>query len=288
MTFNIKLNSNGRYVSIGTDNFEEGIKFVKANKLDQVQLKGAYGNEKHNIDFALFETVSNQLKVLSINDFNSKISIVQNVNELYKLTSLEKLFLNQKIDFEIDLSLFDSLNQVGLLYTKKIRNISKSSNIETLVISNGYPNEDLTLLEGMTSLKTLHIYKSSKLENLNGLEELNNLKELKLAYNTKLSNIEEINGSHIEKLHIEKCKNFTDFSVLGSNNQLKEIFITELDSLQFIGEMKNLEKIHFWVCKDGDLNPLMKAPSLKTAFITSNKKHYTHTQAQIDNYLNSK
>lgn len=288
MELKIRENSNGRYVFIETDNFEEGIKFVKENKLEQIQLVGADGTDVHNIDFSLFESISKHLKTLSISDFNSKISVIQNADSLYTLTGLEKLFLNQKIDFEIDLSRFESLVQVGLIFSKKVQNLNKALKIETLVISNGYPNQDLTLLDGMDSLRVLHIYKSSKLQNLRGIEELKNLKEIKLAFNAKLTDIEKMNDSQIEKIHIEKCKNLTNFSVLSGNNQLKELFITELDSLQFINDMNSLEKIHFWECKDGDLNPLMKSSSLKTAYITSNKKHYTHTQAQIDEYLKSK
>ncbi|MCJ8289627.1 MAG: hypothetical protein HRT58_03695 [Crocinitomicaceae bacterium] len=288
MELRIRENTNGPYVAIQTDNFEEGIKFARKNKLEQIQLKGAFGNEEHTIDFKLFESISKQLKVLSITDVNSKISVIQNLDSLYNLTGLEKLFINQKIDFELDLSRFENLTQVGLIFSKKIKNLNQASKIETLVISNGYPKEDLGLLENMTSIRTLHIYKSSKLENVNGIEKLKNLKELKLAFNNKLTDLGKINGSQVEKFHIEKCKNFTNFAVLKGNNRIKELFITELDSLQFISDMSNLEKIHFWDSKDGDLNPLMKSSSLKTAYITSNKKHYTHTQAQVEEYLNSK
>ena len=288
MELNIRQNSNGSYISIQTNNFEEGIKFAKENKLEQIQLKGALDNNKHNVDFKLFESISNQLKILSISDLNSKISIIQNSDSLYKLTSLKKLFINQKIDFNIDLSLFENLVQVGLLFSPKITNLNKASKIETLVITSGYPKEDLTLLDSMASLQTLHIYKSSILENINGIEKLKNLKELKLAFNPKLTNIEAINDSQVEKFQVEKCKNLTNFSILKANNKIKDLFITELDSLQFVSSMRSLEKIHFWDCKDGDLNPLLKSSSLKTAYITSNKKHYSHTQAEIETYLNSK
>jgi hypothetical protein len=276
MELNIRQNSNGSYISIQTNNFEEGIKFAKENKLEQIQLKGAIDNNKHNVDFKLFESISNQLKTLSISDLNSKISVIQNSDSLYKLTSLKNLFINQ------------NLVQVGLIFSPKITNLNKASKIETLVITGGYPKEDLTLLESMISLQTLHIYKSSILENINGIEKLKNLKELKLAFNPKLSNIEAINDSQVEKFQVEKCKNLTNFSILKANNKIKDLFITELDSLQFVSSMRSLEKIHFWDCKDGDLNPLLKSSSLKTAYITSNKKHYSHTQAEIETYLNSK
>ncbi len=277
----IRENANGPYVSVETNNFAEGIDFVKENRLEQIQLKGSIGKSIHYIDFKLFESISTQLKTLSISDFNSKISVIQNPNSLYKLRSLKKLFINQKIDFTIDLSLFENLTQAGLVYSPKILNLNKASKIDTLVITGGYNQKDLVLLESMISLTTLHIYKSSTLENIKGIEKLTNLQDLKLAFDTKLENIEAINDSNVQKLQIEKCKSLNDFSFLKMNVTIKELFIDHLDSIKFLPAMENLEKINFWHNEDGDMTPLLNAKKLTQINFSPNKKHYSHTLEEI-------
>jgi hypothetical protein len=281
MGFIIRENANGPYISIETNNFEEGINFVKENRLEQIQLKGSITKDVHNIDFKLFESISNQLKTLSISDLNSKISVIQNPDSLYKLRELKTFFINQKIDFNIDFSLFESLTQAGLVYSPKILNLPKASRIETLVITSGYPQKDLIFISSIISLKTLHIYKSSVLENIKGVEKLANLEDLKLAFNTKLNNIEAVNNSGVQKLQIEKCKSLNDFSFLKNNVSIKELFIDELDSIEFITTMANLEKINFWNNKDGDMTPLLKAKGLSQINFFPDKKHYSHTLKEI-------
>ena len=60
-----------------------------------------------------------------------------------------------------------------------------------------------------------------------------------------------------------------------------------VESIDFIEKMKSLESLSFHNCKRGDLKPLFKCKSLKRVHIL-NKRHYTHKQSEINEYLNKK
>lgn len=283
----VRKNQNGEYIIVHANNFEKGIEFAKQNKLFQIQLRGAYGTIKQEIDFNLLSTISEQLKMLSFSGFNGKLESIKNLDAIYELENLETLYVQDKQNFKINISRFKNLKKLSVFFSSNIIELSIAKNLETLVIVGGYSKSDLDFLENLQSLKTLHIYKSSKIKTLNGTQKLTNLSELKLAFNKNLSDIDKIQETHIKKLYIEKCKKLTDFSILKNNSSIQELFITELESLNFVKSMKKIEKIHFWHCEDGDLNPLFESKTLKTVFITKDKKHYTHTQAQINTYLNN-
>jgi hypothetical protein len=82
-------------------------------------------------------------------------------------------------------------------------------------------------------------------------------------------------------LHVEKCANVTDYSFLSGNDSIEELFISDLDSLSFVPNMKRLHKLHFWNLKDGDLSPVLQAKSLKVVWFLD-KRHYSHRRAEID------
>lgn len=282
MDFRIRENNNGRYIIIDANDFKEGINFfAKQNDLFQIQLRGAYGGEKQILDFSGFRNIANQLKVLSFSGFNGKLEIIEEFDSIYSLEKLEKLFINDKHNFKLDVSKFSGLKELGIVFSSKVEGLENLSNVNKIVISGGYPKIDLTFLQALESIEELHIYKSSKLESLKGIEHLKNLKKLKLAYNGKLENIKMLEETNLKSLHIEKCKQLSDFSYLSNNNSIEELFIDNLDSLTFISNMSSLYKINFMLSKDGDMTPLLGSKQLKQINFHPNKKHYTHTIEEV-------
>ncbi|WKL47795.1 hypothetical protein Q1W71_22960 [Flavobacterium pectinovorum] len=279
MDLKIRENDNGKYVVIYSNNFSEGIDFVFQNKISQIQLKGTIGKIEQKIDFSLIEKVSNQIKILTISNLND--TEIENLESIYKLLFLEILFVPDKLDFKLDISKFENLIQFGGVFSPKIINLNKHEKLESLVISSGYPTENLDFLCNLKSVKTLHLYKANKLENLKGIEKLSSLHEISIGYNSKITSVLEINNSKVEKLIIEKCKNLLDFSFLKDNKYIKELSIDNIKSIEFITAMPNLEIINFWDCKDGDMRPLLEAKKLKQINFYPNKKHYSHTIEEI-------
>ncbi|WP_378175759.1 hypothetical protein [Aquimarina sp. SS2-1] len=282
MDFTIRENNNGRYISIDANDFEAGINFfTKQSNLFQIQLRGAYGQEKQTIDFNAFDRIAHQLKILSFSGLNGKLEIIENLDSIYNLVNLQKLFINDKINFKLDVSKFPKLTELGVLFSTKITGLEKLSELKKLVISGGYSKIDLAFFQELNSLEELHIYKSSKLENLKGLNYLKNLKKIKLAYNNKLNKIEATKETDLKILHIEKCNQLSDFSCLSENSIIEEIFIDNIASLSFIRDMNSLYKINFFHCEDGNMEPLIASKTLKQINFHPNKKHYTHTIEEV-------
>ncbi len=272
-------------IKIGLNNYEEGIQFAIQNNCDGIDLLWPIGLEKIIVDLKLLEPLSHQLKFLSI-DSSFKIHEHKNIHSIYTLKNLEKVIL-KNLNYSIDFWQFPNLIQIGMDYSKKFTNIDKLVKLETLVVWK-YNEIDLTKISGLKSLRVLHLY-NSKIEHLTGIEKLHNITELNLSGNNKLNDISILNSmSNIQKLHIERCSGLQDLWYMTDNKTLKDLFITEIKSINFISKMTNLEKIYFRDCYDGILDPLFKCKSLKTACITKNKRHYTHTQSEINEYLNKK
>lgn len=84
---------------------------------------------------------------------------------------------------------------------------------------------------------------------------------------------------------IEKCKQLTYLSFLADNSTIKDLQVSDVNSLEFVKSMKNLHKINFWNCKNGDLSPLLECPSLREVSFHPERRHYSHKKDEINNLL---
>ncbi|WP_452229606.1 hypothetical protein [Lacinutrix sp. MEBiC02404] len=274
MSFKIRENRKSEYVIIDHE-FESGINFVLKNNCPGVQLRSFIGVDE--LDLKSIEKLKNILVYLSISNIKKAI----NAESIYSLDLLKDLVISENVNFELDIKKIINLESLGAVYSKKIINYNENSNLNSLVFSAKYPFENFKEFSSLKKLEVLHLYKS-KIVNVDFIENILQLKSLKLAFNPKLNNISSLNKSKsIKILEIEKCKSITDFSSLENNDTIEELFISELDSLHFIKKMKNLKKINFWNCKDGDMKPLIETKSLEEINFYPNKKHYSHTLEEI-------
>ena len=158
--------------------------------------------------------------------------------------------------------------------------MDKLEQLESAVISK-LTEKDMSLFSNWKSIKTLHIYQS-QIECLKGIEDLIQIDTLVFAHNRKLIDISSINRlDYIGEVSFEKNSKLRDYSVLADNQNIHNLFISDLDDLKFIQSMKSLLSFRFWNCKNGDLSPLLGNPILKDVYFTPNKKHYSHTLEQI-------
>jgi len=115
---------------------------------------------------------------------------------------------------------------------------------------------------------------------------------LKWCWLQYLNNLEDAHAlsklKGLERLQIEKCKKLTDLTFLAGNSTIKELQLSDVDSLEFVKSMKNLYKINFWNCKSGDLSPLLECPSLREVAFHPEKRHYSHKKDEINNLLQEK
>ena len=272
----IRENLDGKYLTIHTEHFREGIEYAAKIRIQQILLIGRQASDII-VDFKEFDKLSKSLRVIS---FIQDIGNVLNFDSIYNLKEMRNICFQNKQKFTIDISRFTKLQHLGSDYWKGLVNLDKAYSLTSMVICK-YPFSNLSLFSELRNLQILHIY-SSQIRSLDGIEKLP-IKELCLAINNKLEDIHKINEiSTLERLDIERSKMLTDFTFLRGNPYIQDLLIDKLDSIDFIGYMPSLKKINFWNCKDGNMNPLLQSQSLEIINFYPNKKHYTHTIEEIN------
>lgn len=272
----IRENLDGKYLTVHTEHFREGIEYAAKIRIQQILLIGRQASDI-TVDFKEFDKLSKSLRVIS---FIQDIGNVLNFDSIYNLKEMRNICFQDKQKFTIDISRFTKLQHLGSDYWKGLVNLDKAYSLTSMVICK-YPFSNLSLFSELRNLQILHIY-SSQIQSLDGIEKLP-IKELCLAINNKLEDIHKINEiSTLERLDIERCKMLTDFTFLRGNPYIQDLLIDKPDSIDFIMSMPNLKKINFWNCKDGNMNPLLQSQSLEIINFYPNKKHYTHTIEEIN------
>ena len=272
----IRENLDGKYLTIHTEHFCEGIEYAAKIRIQQILLIGRQASDI-TVDFKEFDKLSKSLRVIS---FIQDMGNVLNFDSIYNLKEMRNICFQDKQKFTIDISRFTKLQHLGSDYWKGLVNLDKAYSLTSMVICK-YPFSNLSLFSELRNLQILHIY-SSQIRSLDGIEKLP-IKELCLAINNKLEDIHKINEiSTLERLDIERCKMLTDFTFLRGNPYIQDLLIDKPDSIDFIMSMPNLKKINFWNCKDGNMNPLLQSQSLEIINFYPNKKHYTHTIEEIN------
>lgn len=272
--FNDRIN----FLEVDVQHLEAGLTYAEGAVIDSIHIRllDSPTTTKYDLDFLPFENKT-FVKRLIIHD-SLKIGKVKNVEVLY---TIPLTYLQVMQVFPVDLGFFRQLKSYYFEYDAGIKNIDALENIEDVLV-HSLAGEDCSFLQGIQNITRLLRLKGS-FKSLCGLENLKKLSKLSIFYNAKLADAEAIKSMPaLTSLHVEKCKLLTDFSFLKDNESIEELFLTEVASLDFIRSMKKLKKIHIWDCHDGDMNPILENPCVKIAYITKNKKHYTHTQEEID------
>ncbi len=195
----IRENLDGKFVTISASHISDGVEFVKKNKIEQIMVDGEDGIV---FDFKKLKNLSDILKVLSI---SSNLGVVDNLDSIYELKNIEKIYIDVKQNFNLEASKFPKLKYLGAEYWKGLIDLELLDKIEVIVLTK-IPFLDLNLFSKFINLKVLHIY-SSKIENTKGLEKLQNLEEISLARNTNLIDISTIfELKSLKSLIISKCK----------------------------------------------------------------------------------
>jgi hypothetical protein len=286
MDFKVRIDKHSKHIITHLNNFDEAIDFIKENDCNGVQLGGIVGDEDIIPDFSRFQELADKLIWISFS-MHQRAKKIDNFDGIYSLKKLKFLYLNDKEKFTIDVAKFKNLIYLGGEYWEGIQNIDKSLRLETIVLSH-YVKTDVCEFKALSNLEILHLY-TSKIKNLDCIESLPNLKELRLARDQELKDISALFASKsIAVLKIEKCKHLTKGSLFAKLNTIRELYLDEIDSLSFVPAMPKLEKLTFLDCKDGKMEPLLKAPRLKDVSFYPNKKHYSHTKEEIQGLLGAR
>ncbi len=196
---NIRENIDGKYLTIYADDFLEGIEFARQIKISQIQ----FVNMSNDIfiDFINIEKLSEYLQVISFVGIWKNIS---NLNSIYSLKNIKKIYIQQKQRFTIDISKFPNIIHLGCEYWSGIL-FENALSLTSLVLVK-FTNNNLQQLKKLKKLNILHIY-CSKIKELKGIEYLP-VEILYLARNKYLEDVLTIEQlPQLIKLTIEKCNN---------------------------------------------------------------------------------
>ena len=196
---NIRENIDGKYLTIYADDCLEGIEFARQIKISQIQ----FVNMSNDIliDFINIEKLSEYLQVISFVGIWENIS---NLNSIYSLKNIKKIYIQQKQKFTIDISKFPNIIHLGCEYWRGIL-FENALSLTSLVLVK-FANNNLQQLKKLKKLNALHIY-CSKIKELKGIEYLP-IEILYLARNKYLEDILTIEQlPQLIKLTIEKCSN---------------------------------------------------------------------------------
>lgn len=210
----IRENLDGKYLIIHANYFNEGIEYACKIQIAQIQLRGVLGNKSEDIciDFRQLEKLSAHLRIIS---FAGSIGKVCNFEYIYSLNNIEKIYIQQKQKFTIDVSKFSKISHLGSEYWKGLINIEKTISLTSLVLFK-LTDTSLQRISNLKKLTILHIY-SSKIETLDGIETLP-IEVLSLARDNYLKDIQAIEKlEKLKEVNIEKCKNIIYSSLLLEN-----------------------------------------------------------------------
>lgn len=194
---------------------------------------------------------------------------IKNIEAVYSLNELKDFTIALPIDID-----FSQLKQLEKLFlnNESYKNLGSLINLKELYFFR-YSKTDCSEFSDLKGLTYLRIDGSRKLTSLEGIRNLRNLKTIWLAFNNQLSDANSIGElNKLEWIWVEGCKNLLDYSFLNNNNSIKKLLISDLDSLDFVRNMKKLENINFWNCKSSDLSPLLECPTLKEVSFHPQKK----------------
>jgi internalin A len=182
------------------------------------------GVKNATVNFAGIEKTASFLKVISFAGMEN-VKNAENVSDLYKLKNVERIYINDRLSFQFDVSGYENLDHLGAEYWKGLIGVDKCTNLTSLVLSK-YTEKDLEKITSLKKLKILHIYNSA-ITTLKGLSAFKSLNELSLNRNNALEDIGEIAElKSLRKLIIEKCKNISDHSFLEN---MKGIEVLKID-----------------------------------------------------------
>ncbi|MGN1108037.1 MAG: hypothetical protein ACI4RK_01530, partial [Oscillospiraceae bacterium] len=137
-------------------------------------------------------------------------------------------------------------------------------------------------------IKTLRVYHSN-ITDFSGMDRFPYLRALEMAYCPKLFSFCGF-PDKLTFLMIEHARKLTHYEALGGRKTIETLRLFEcgdIADLSFIAEMPALREFRLFNTNvaDGDLQPLLDhVPRLETV-VFNNKRHYSHTEKQIQEEL---
>lgn len=198
--------------------------------------------EKNNIKNIIISQYENQYTLNNV-DFLEHYLFIENVtistwenidySALKHLKNLKILNINiLAIDKgELDFNDFPNLEDLGVAWNNKRKNISSLKNLKILGLIK-YKSKNLNEFSSLLNLEKL-ILGQSTIESLEGIESLVNLKRLSLFKNKKLTSLKGLeNLTSLVDLEIDECKSLESIEEVSQLKNLKAIKIENCGAIE--------------------------------------------------------
>lgn len=263
--------------------------YVKSNQIAD----DMHYAEKNNIKSIIISQYENVYTLDNVNflqhyPFVESITISMwesiDYSALQYLKNLKVLNINLLIvdKGEIDFNNFPNIEDIGIAWNNKRKNIASLQQIRILGITK-YNQKDLQQFSSLVTLEKFILWQSS-IKNLEGIENLTNLKHLSLFRNKNLTSLKGIEKlKNLTKLEIDGCKSINAINEISSLENLEVLKIDncgDIESLKPIQHLKKLKELTFAESTnilDGDLSPCVGIQNV--GFMK--RKHYSHTYEEL-------
>lgn len=261
----------GNTVRVSYKYLDECVDFINKNNIHHIEICDLY--YKH--DDINFLNRCNNIEHLTVNH-----NYIPDLSVIYSLKSLKKLDLTENdANPNLDFYKIQSLETLFCHWSNKFKGLEQLTNLKELAIWKYAPkSKDLEKLTALKNLEVL-ILTQARVTSLKGIGHLTKLQELELNYSRSLSDISELVSikNNIKRLEIESCKKIADYQPVEKLSSLEQLALnssSDLKTISFIKELKNLKEFVFWNTNvlDGDLSPLKNIEEVHF----NDKKHYSH------------
>jgi len=272
-------NENTGHVDVSGDQIKKGLVYARKNNHHGLAIN-ALKNKGAALDFSELDNDSS-IEDLYISEDVPLKSV--DLNFLYSMSRLSKLtiqYFSGKLDFS-------RLGALETLYLTSADTVIDSINIPALksLLIVSTKNLDCKFLSSLHNLEDLRI-SGGKIESSAGLEALPKLRSIQIDHTPKLVDISSLGDAKaLTDLYIEKCKGLSDFGFLRGNSSIERLFISDLDSVDFVPSMHKIEELKFWNLKDGDMACLPQSKTLRKVDFYPQKRGYTHAYDEINALL---
>lgn len=209
--------------------------------------------------------------------------------------TLIEYFCNDDINSIIDCEKYSELQSLNQAWDKRMKFANSHQKLQKIYFDKFCPKNDKNLdaLPVAPNLKTLDLLRSC-IKTLDGIDKYGRLERLGIAWGKYLTAVGSLTHCHnLKILELDGCKNINDLhETLSKCSRLERLVlmkVSDLVNIQFIERMPNLKWLNLIDTNviDGDMNYLLRHPSLEYAVFTS-KKHFSHTESQVRAVLQAK
>jgi len=213
ITIDYNITSHIKGVRILFSHLEEGLEYVKKQKIKNVYVRCGLENTRYTVDFDFLKG----LEFIETFHFTVKLSKKSNIQGLYSLSNLKNFRWVVDNNFNLDFSKLITIESMNLGYHDGLMNLENLTNLRKLYIDS-VKTENLKFLPELDNLELLRVI-NGRFTSLEGLEHCKNLKKLDLRRCFNLvhadATLQKLN--QLESVTLDSCKkNDIDVEALGS------------------------------------------------------------------------